>query len=305
MSHSKPPHILVPTDFSEHSQHALRYAASLGERFGATLHVLHVVTLHGYEGDRQVTDIPDMTPLLEAADKAARAHLDAGAVHGGEAEATVVKAVERGVNAWDPILGYARDKPIDLIVMAMHSGSRLARFLIGSVTERVLRFAPCPVLVLEKGDRDFVDPATMAVRLERAVVADDLSDKTARALSFAVTWLEAYRPEIHLVHSVELEVPSPYLMAGASSVFTVDRELKGRIERMVRERATGTIPDGWVVKTGVLEGRPHLTVPAYAAEVEADLMVMAGESHIDLGERVLGGTVERIARHAPCPMLVV
>ena len=107
------------------------------------------------------------------------------------------------------------------------------------------------------------------------------------------------------MHSVEFEVPSPYLRAGASSVFTVDRELKGRLDRMVRERAADAIPASWVVKTGILEGRPHLTVPGYAAEVEADLMVLAGESHIDLGERVMGGTVERMARRAPCPMLVV
>ena len=305
MNESNAPHILVPTDFSEYSDHALRYAASLGERFGATLHLLHVVTVHGYKGQRQVADIPDMTPLLEAADRAARAHLDAGAVHGGEAEATVVKAVERGVNAWNPILEYAGQQPIDLIVMAMHSGSRLARFLVGSVTERVLRFAPCPVLVIEKGDRDFVDPATMTVRLNRVVVADDLTDKTPAALEYAVTWLAPYAPEVHLVHAVEIEVPAPYAWAGVSSVFTLDSELKGRIDGMVRERASAVIPDSWTVKTGVIEGRPHTAVPEYAARVEADLMVLAGESRTDLGERVMGGTVERMARHAPCPMLVV
>ena len=305
MNNKAAPNILVPTDFSENCEHALAYAASLGERFGATLHLLHAVTAHEYEGARSAEDLPDMEPLLEAADRAAHAHLDAGAaVHGGEAEATVVKVVLRAVNPWEAILEYADREPIDLIVLAMRSGSGLARFLLGSVTERVLRFAPCPVLVVEKGDRDFIDPETMAVRLSRVVVADDLSDKTAPALRYAVDWLAPYAPEIHLVHAVEMEVPTPYVMAGVQSVFTLDRDLRGRIETMISERTGPEIPEGWPVVTSVLEGRPHTVITEYAKTVEADLLIVAGESRIDLGERVMGGTVERITRHAPCPMLV-
>jgi nucleotide-binding universal stress UspA family protein len=305
MNEKSAPRILVPTDFSEHSEHALRYAASLGERFGATLHLLHVLTLHGLEGPLEADQIPDLDPLLEAADRAARSQLDAGAWHGGEAEAKVVKAVARGINAWEQILEYARQESIDMIVMAMHSGSGLARYLIGSVTERVLRFAPCPVLVVEKGDRDFVDPETMAVRLAKVVVADDLSDKTPAALGFAVEWLEPYRPEIHLCHAVEVEVPMPYVMAGVTSVFSLDPELKDRLTKMIDERLSDVVPLGWKAVTELSEGPPHKVVTAYAEEIEADLLVVAGETRIDLGERILGGTVERIARHAPCPMLVV
>jgi nucleotide-binding universal stress UspA family protein len=305
MNEKSAPHILVPTDFSEHSEHALRYAASLGERFGATLHLLHVLTLHGLEGPLEADQIPDLDPFLEAADKAARSQLDAGARHGGEAEARVVKAVARGVNAWEQILEYARQESIDMIVMAMHSGSGLARYLIGSVTERVLRFAPCPVLVVEKGDRDFVDPETMAVRLEKVVVADDLSDKTPAALGYAVEWLEPYRPELHLIHAVEVEVPMPYVMAGVTSVFTLDPELEDRLKKMVDERLSDVIPLGWKKVIELREGPAYKVVTAHAQAIEADLLVVAGETRIDLGERVLGGTVERIARHAPCPMLVV
>jgi nucleotide-binding universal stress UspA family protein len=305
MNDMRAPQILVPTDFSEHSMHALRYAASLGERFGATLHLVHVLTVHGLVGHLEEEEFPDLAPLLAAADGAARARLDAGAEHGGAAEATVVRAVLRGINPWDEIVAYALRESANLIVMATHSASILARFLLGSVTERVLRLAPCPVLVIEKGDRDFVDPETMAVRLGRVVVADDLSDKTERALSYAREWLAPYRPEIHLVHAVELEVPEPYLVAGVTSVFALDPDLKRRLSAMLAAHASHTLPADWKVTTELREGRPHWAVPAYAAEVEADLLVVAGESHIDLAERIMGGTVERIARHAPCPMLVV
>ncbi len=121
----------------------------------------------------------------------------------------------------------------------------------------------------------------------------------------AVDWLTPYRPEIKLVHAVEFEVPTPYLMAGVDSVFQLDSQLSERLGGKLRERASGTVPADWVLTTEIREGRPHREVPRYAAEVEADLLVVAGESHRDLDERILGGTVERIARHAPCPMLVV
>jgi len=305
MNQASQPQILVPTDFSEDSENAQRYAASLGERYGASLHLLHVVTPHDLVGSRDVTELPDMGTMLVAADKAARERMDAGVAHGGDAEATVVRKVVRGVNAWEEIVGYAKSESIDMVIMAMGSGPAFARYLVGSVTEKVLRYAPCPVLVVEKGDRDFVDPDTLAVTLQRVVVADDLSDKTTTALSWAVERLRPYRPEVHMVHAVEFEVPTPYLMGGVRSVFTLDPSLSERVGGLLRERASEALPEGWTVVAEVREGRPHIVVPQYAAEIEADLLVVAGESQIDLGERVMGGTVERIARHAPCPMLVV
>ena len=204
-----------------------------------------------------------------------------------------------------PDIGYAASEAIDMVIMAMGTGPRFARYLVGSVTEKVLRFAPCPVLVVERGDRDFVDPDTLAVTLERVVVADDLSDKTMTALSWAVERLRPYGPEIHMVHAVEFEVPTPYLMGGVRSVFTLDSSLSERVGGLLRDRASEAIPEEWTVVVDVREGRPLTVVPQYASEIGADLLVVAGESHIDLGERVMGGTVERIARHAPCPMLVV
>jgi nucleotide-binding universal stress UspA family protein len=304
MEETRSPRILVPTDFSDHAAHALTYASSLGERFGATLHLFHALTLHGYDGPRDEGDFPDLEPLLEAADRAARAGLDAGATHGGSAEARVVKAVGRGLNAWQPVLDYAREQQIDLIVMAMR-GAGLARLLLGSVSERVLRFAPCPVLLVEKGDRDFVDPESMAVRIQRVVVADDLTDKLDSALAYATDWLEPYHPEVHLLHAIEFEVPAAYNAAGLEDL--VARLKKERTERIqsLLEKRSSALPASWERETAVRQGRAHKVLPDYAAEIEADLLVVAGESRTELAERILGGTVERIARHAPCPMLVV
>lgn len=305
MDDSRPLNIMVPTDFSEDAEHALCYAASLGERFGGTLHLFHALTLHQLEGPTEADDIPDMDGLLRAADAAARKSLDAGAPHGGEAEARVVKAIGRGVNAWDPVIEYAKNEPIDLIVIARRSGSKLARFFLGSVTERVLRYAPCPVLLVERGDRDFIDPETMAVRIETVVVADDLTEKSERAMRRAADLLGPYNPSAHLVHAIEIEVPAPYLMGGVKSVFELDSGLKDRVSIQLETRGAETLPEGWEISASVLEGKAYRELPKFAAETGADLIVLAGESKIDLAERVFGGTVERMAREAPCPMLML
>ncbi len=297
--------LVVPTDFSAHAEHALRYAASLGERFGATLHLVHALTLHGYDGPKDESSFPDLGPWLEQADKVARARLDAGALHhGGEAEATVFKKVVRGVDASHAILDYAQEVRAQLIVMATRGRGALSHLLLGSTTERVLRFTRCPVLVVEQGERDFVDPLTLVVQMRKVVVADDLSDTALRALQWAVDFLGPYAPEVHLVHVVDEVVPAFYAMAGIDSPFQLNPELRPRMQAHLGRRLEEAVPQSWARQAEVLEGKPHKALRAYAAEVEADLVVVGAETHIDLSERLAGGTTERIVRLAPCPVLV-
>ncbi len=297
--------ILVPTDFSEHSEHALFYAASLGERFGATVHLLHVRTLHGLEGKPSEEDFPDMTELLTRADQIAREWLDAGAAHGGAAEVAVVKALTQSINAYEAIVGYATRKSADMIIIATRGNTGLKHVLLGSVTERVVRFTPCPVLVVEKGDRDFVDPGSGKVDISRVVVADDFSEGPERATKLAVEFLAPYQPQIHLIHAVENEVPPIYQLAGVDSAFQLNPDLKDKLCSLLEGRSQSMIPEGWQSVCEIREGKPYKVVTDYAAEVKADLLIVAQESEIDLEERILGGTTERIVRHAPCPTLVL
>lgn len=296
--------ILAPTDFSLSSGLALHHGASLAERFGATLHQLHVLTLHELEESLEAEDMPSPSPWLERADAAARARLDPGAEHAGELPTVGVRAVRRAVHAADAILEYAAEQDIDFIVMGRKGTSDLAHLLLGSVTERVIRHAPCPVLVVDEADGGFVDLESMAVRLRRVLLADDLSDKTPRALRYAVELLRPYAPELHAVHTVEIELPHVYGM-GITSVFQVDNGLEPRLRGMIEGRLAELLPEGWELKVDLREGKAHRELPAAAEDLGADLLVLAGESHIDLEERLLGGTCERIARHAPCPTLIV
>jgi nucleotide-binding universal stress UspA family protein len=298
--------ILVPTDFSAHSDHALRCAASIAHRFGATIHLLHVFTLTRIEGECGPDALPDLASLLKQAERIADERLasDAGDNRGG---VSVIKSLTRAVNAYEAIVDYAARKSIDLVIIpAQGATGSSTRAPIGSVAERVVRYSPCPVLVMSTAGRSLLDSVTGSVVLDRVVIADNLSDGTKRALAQALGFLAPYRPEIHLVHAVPTEVPPAFALAGLDPPFNpLSREIQDKLRRVLESRAAEIVPQGWAVESRLLEGAPARVVPHYALEVGADMIVTAAETRIDAEERLLGGTTERIVRNAPCPTLVL
>ena len=146
--------ILVPTDFSEHSSKALRYGTELAAKFGAKLHLLHAVeaTPIIYE-EGAVYFPPEVAAELVAA---ATQHLNELEIHGAN-DVTVVREVVSG-HPFVGIVDYAKRCEIDLIVMGTHGLGAVAQMLIGSVAEKVVRKAPCPVLVVRDDEHDFVLP---------------------------------------------------------------------------------------------------------------------------------------------------
>ena len=136
--------LLIPTDGSEVAIDAAKHAYSLGERYGATVHVLSVIeerenaSIVGQGGEKMKT-------LRKHGTEATQRIVDAALSRNIEA----VGAVEIG----DPdrmILKYASDNDIDMIVMSTHGRSGVRRFLVGSVTERVIRGGDTPVLTVQR-----------------------------------------------------------------------------------------------------------------------------------------------------------
>lgn len=148
--------ILLPTDFSDNSAVATRYACAFAERFNAELHLLHVLEVH-------LTAVPEfgmglaipssMKESIAAVEKALAGVLD------GEwaADKSIVQAVVEG-SPFVQIIRYAKEHEIDLIVMGSHGRTGLAHALIGSVAERVVRKSSCPVLTARPGGHQFVMP---------------------------------------------------------------------------------------------------------------------------------------------------
>jgi universal stress protein A len=138
--------ILLPTDFSEHSAAATICACQLAGRLGAELHILHVLESHATATPQFGMGM--VLPSRAHESKAAAEKMLAGVLDPHWAEGrTVIQAVTEGSPS-DGIIRYAREHSIDLIIMSTHGRSGLAHVLVGSVSESVLRKAPCPVLTV-------------------------------------------------------------------------------------------------------------------------------------------------------------
>lgn len=150
--------ILVATDFSAPSDSALAYGRELARSFGASLTVLHVVedlSTHAVGPDGGMLADPAMQRELEAA---AQQQVDALLFDEDRRE---LRASGRIVTSNMPFLAitnYAREASIDLIVIGTHGRGAVAHLFMGSVAERVVRTASCPVLTVRDPEREFVLP---------------------------------------------------------------------------------------------------------------------------------------------------
>jgi nucleotide-binding universal stress UspA family protein len=155
--------ILVATDFSEPSATALDYGRALARTFGASLHVLHVT-----DNALSQAMLPDAAPtnypgLLEALEESARKHLDAAV---GEDDRREIRARPVLLTFTAPAVGivsYAKKAEIDLIVMGTHGRGGWSHLMMGSVAEKVVRTAPCPVLTVRHPEHEFIVPDALQV----------------------------------------------------------------------------------------------------------------------------------------------
>lgn len=148
--------ILVATDFSEPSAVALAYGRDLARSYNARLHVLHVVE------DVMLRYAPEVsfaTPDLQRdLEKTARGDLERLISDDDRKTLDLVPVVAQGVNVAAAIVEYAQANAIDIAVVGTHGRGAMKQFLMGSAAERVVRTAPCPVLVVRAQEREFIVP---------------------------------------------------------------------------------------------------------------------------------------------------
>jgi nucleotide-binding universal stress UspA family protein len=144
--------ILAPTDFSAHSEEAVRYACALADRLGAELHLLHILSEFLPAGPDPLL-MPVMPPeYYKENEDRARETLDHLLDPSWGTPISVVTAVRWG-SPVEAIVSYAVDHRNDLVVIATHGRTGLSHVLLGSVAERIVREAPCPVLTIRDRHR--------------------------------------------------------------------------------------------------------------------------------------------------------
>ena len=149
--------ILAAVDFSPSSNHALEYAHELARRFEAELHLLHVTHDLATASLAMAPMIPVEVDYREQQQDAARRELDRLPGSVGLTGAAVSREVREGTPFLE-IIRYARDHAVDLIVLGTHGRTGLAHVLLGSVAEKVVRKAPCPVLTVRPPEHQFQMP---------------------------------------------------------------------------------------------------------------------------------------------------
>jgi universal stress protein A len=151
--------LLVPTDFSANSKKALIYAVRLAQRNNSSLILFHVFeppefvrqlpkdySYEAYEETRKQCD----TAMRRSAETLG---MLSEAVKGSNIQ---IETSQRLGTPYEEIVKFAKEKKVNLIVIATHGYTGLMHFLLGSTAERVVRLAPCPVLVVRQEERDFV-----------------------------------------------------------------------------------------------------------------------------------------------------
>ncbi len=145
--------ILFPTDFSDHAAYAQRFALSLATQYKADLHIVHVVQLFSYVVDFGM----DTTVQYQAVQESLQKMMDELVESMADEPIAITGELVQG-NPISELVRIAREDNSDLIVMGTHGRTALEHVLLGSVAEKIVRKAPCPVLTVRMPDHKFTMP---------------------------------------------------------------------------------------------------------------------------------------------------
>lgn len=290
--------ILHPTDLSRLSKHSLPVAVRLAESHGAELELFHAVVLHVGEPFEAAVQELSLDAVAEELDRLAGERLrqlDASAWAG---ELTVVRTTTRAVAAAPAILERAREAESDLIVMATHGRRGVQRLLIGSVTEEVLRGAPCPVLATHGNRREPEDEGVYRTIL----AATDFSAAAEGAVAHAVALADEYGAECHAVHVIQMiDYPGFYNPDRLNAALDVPR-----LRREAGQRLRTLLPTAGADECAhVCEGEAAPEILRLARRIDADLVVLGSHGLSGLDRILLGSTTERVLRSTDRDVLVV
>jgi nucleotide-binding universal stress UspA family protein len=293
--------ILCPVDFSDVSRRALAHAVTLARWYKARLtvmHAFHVVPL--------APMAPELAPAL---------------VLGPEYRAELLRELERFVepsgadavpleftvcegSAGVEIVRRARDDNSDLIVLGTHGRSGVERFVLGSVAEKVLHRAHCPVLTVPAHASDA--PPTPVFK--RILCALDFSDCSMHALEYALSLAQEAEACLTLAHVFETDASMPadwrttlQPAAVREALVAIEAERRARLERAV----PANLGSSCTVTTAMACGPAPRELLRLADAGKSDLIVLgvSGRNATDLW--LFGSTTNKVVRQAPCPVLAV
>lgn len=292
--------ILFPTDFSSVAEDAFSHAAHLALQYDAVVHVFNVVTPQE-AGTSSPLDYLPLEPVEDGDDDLYAAPLATVDVETPAQEQASVQVVYRQIESTSPaeaIVDHATAKEVDLIVMGTHGRRGVDRLLRGSVSEEVVREAPCPVFtVLADGE------PSPGPYVERVVAPVDLSSQSEMVIAHARELARSYDAALHVLHVIEnVAYPNAY---GVDPLTPILPDVQKRATEAV-QALVDAVRDGEVAIEAITRtGYAAQDILEYVEEIDAGLVVMATHGRTGLERFLIGSVAEKVVRSAPCPVFTL
>ena len=283
--------ILCPVDFSDYSVLALRYATALAREYEAQLFVYHSVpdleqVLTYLEGNYSST-VCDM--LFSNAKDKLEQFVAKVVPEAGEA----MQKIGAGSPS-EAILKVSQEEGVDLIVMGTHGHTGYYRFLLGSVTNKVLHKCATPVLVVCKPSHHFIQPdSEHPVDIKRILCAIDFEPNTERMKDLALSLARTYQSEMLFLH---------VLTNGGHADLD---ERKEQVLLKMKELFHPEQEDWCKVEFVVEAGDPAEAITKVTKRHDIDLVIMGHHTRKPIDELFLGSVTKRVVPDSACPVLVV
>jgi len=286
--------ILCPIDFSDFSAVAYQHAVSLAEYYKARLVALHVVELWKYpfaEYAGQEADYGKFSKMMSEGGEM-QLHRFTQQYSAGRLQPELI--VDQG-NAPRSILSFAQKENMESIVMGTHGRSGFDRLVLGSSTDRVIRKAACPVLVVSNAAQKALDvEPDRRHRLSRILYCTDFSHNSEQGLGYAISLAAEYKAELALFH-VTGKLPD---------VSKADAIVAARTQELDK-LVSGTERKNLNVRSAVRFGKPYEEIVRYANEAQANLIIMTARGGDAVDRAVFGSTTYRVIQLGPCPVLAI
>jgi nucleotide-binding universal stress UspA family protein len=301
--------LLVPTDFSEESRKALSYARALLNYFPGTVHLVYV---HDVDFSYAVPALINSSPMIatEEVERGYRKDLEKLAKQFDLTGSKLERHVRTG-RAYREISDLASKVGAQLIVIATHGRTGLRRLMLGSTAERVVRHAPCPVLVVREREREFLDlgkdkkAAQAVLHISKILVPLDFSDSSREGLLYAISFAKRFGASLILLHAIQVQ---PFIPAAGDAVHE-RMPAPGVIERAARLRSRKFLKEvdfgGVNYEMEIQAGAPAHEICRFAENAKVELIITSTHGQTGLAHALIGSTAEHVVRYAHSPVLVV
>jgi len=295
--------ILCPVDFSEFSERALEHAVTIARWYESAITVLHVVDVR--------LEPPVGPPLAPIAlvpgplTLAAREQITGELQRLVAAAAATDVAIETVVRDGRPdttILEMATALRANLLVMGTHGRSGFDRLVMGSVTEKVLRKAVCPVLSVPPRSHD---GSRTSVALNSIVCPVDFSESSMEALQCAVSLAEESDGRLTVLHVADALAQHDLPVYELRNVAEFQAECDRRLRQRLADFVPGAARAYCTIEERVTYGKPWREILRVAEEQQADLIVIGVRGRSSADMVLFGCTTEQVVRQAACPVLTL